>query len=235
MRGQRQKRLSLVRGSGIDLDVLRDGGRRQQGRERLRQGLKQRTALFRAAGIDLYLLHVQPALRQKRSQILHRLAQPLDHTEIDRVADVFMDARLHRRGDPCGVFRVAIICDVPLVQIAQERNGVLPWDLRAVDGVAIWHGADLRAVDRQGIVQKRERADKIRHTAVKPPGRGHDFNSKLRRAGERGEIAGRELFLRGKKRSVEVERDQMNIRFVHGCFVLLRQFVPSAGRPSSPM
>ena len=53
MRGQRQKRLSLVRGSGIDLDVLRDGGRRQQGRERLRQGLKQRTALFRAAGIDL--------------------------------------------------------------------------------------------------------------------------------------------------------------------------------------
>ena len=139
-------------------------------------------------------------------EFLDRRAQTAHHAqcvvERDKCSGVFLHAARH----PAPVVLIAVVDHGKAVEIFQNLQGRFQRDLRCADGFFLADIIDLRTVDGDGIVQKRQLLHDLRHAGKKSARRRHDLDTCLRRSIKRIAGARRQFFLGIQQCPVQIER-----------------------------
>jgi len=120
----------------------------------------------------------------------------------DKCSRVFLHAARH----PAPVVLIAVVDHGEAVEILQDPQSRLQRNFRSADSLFRADVIDLRAVDGDGVVQKRQLLNDLRHTGKEAARGRHDLDACLCRGIERIAGARRQLLLGVQQCAVQIER-----------------------------
>ena len=207
---EREQRPALVRVGGVELQIVAEGRRDQDLRERRRDLCPGRLALGHIPKAELHLLHRLAVFTQEHLQIIHRCAggpQERDHFLIG----IIVAHPLQKRPiDPTGVIPIAVIHRVITSDKIEQAQAGIERDLRAqerLSGARIRH---FRAIDRNGIVHERKRHHLLRDRPQGAPGRWSDHVPLLGCKRKRSGISFGNDLARIEQGPVQIQSDQLH-------------------------
>ena len=120
----------------------------------------------------------------------------------DKCSGVF----LHTARHPAPVVLIAVVDHGEAVEILQDPQSRFQRNFRSADSLFRADVIDLRAVDGDGVVQKRQLLNDLRHTGKEAARGRHDLDACLCRGIERIAGARRQLLLGVQQCAVQIKR-----------------------------
>ena len=113
---------------------------------------------------------------------------------------------LHTARHPAPVVLIAVVDHGEAVEILQDPQSRFQRNFRSADSLFRADVIDLRAVDGDGVVQKRQLLNDLRHTGKEAARGRHDLDACLCRGIERIAGARRQLLLGVQQCAVQIKR-----------------------------
>ena len=194
----------------VDLNVAGHGRADAQAGETLREVGEQPAAQRIVRCEQLQLLDAPVLLPQIRLELVDRRAQTAHHAQRMIDGDKCSGVFLHTARHPAPVVLIAVVDHGEAVEILQDPQRRFQRDFRRADGFFLADIIDLRTVDGDGEVQKRQLLNDLGHTGKKAARRRYDLDASSRRGIERITGAQRQLLLGIQQRPVQIERQQLH-------------------------
>ena len=190
----------------VDLNVAGHGRADAQAGKTLREVGEQPAAQRIVRCEQLQLLDAPVLLPQIRLELVNRRAQLTHHAQGvldgDKCSGVFLHAARH----PAPVVLIAVVDHGEAVEILQDPQSRFQRNFRSADSLFRADVIDLRAVDGDGVVQKRQLLNDLRHTGKEAARGRHDLDACLCRGIERIAGARRQLLLGVQQCAVQIKR-----------------------------
>ncbi len=210
MRCKLLQRIALVRADIIDLHVVRHGGTDGERFKAFRKVCEQLCAQRRVPCEKLNLLYIRSVLRKETFQLIDGPAQLADHRDRVRIGRERLRLLLKAARHPAAIVHVAVVDHRKRVKIGHDFNGLPTRNSCTINRSRPLNIKRLRAIDRDGVSQKGQRADGLRHRVEETSRRGDDQNTGVCGAFERLPADGRKLLFCIQQRAVKVKCNQLN-------------------------